>query len=129
MAAEAGPEWTRRFLGALEREVRVAPLQRLCATWDLSGAAAARLFGVSRQAFAKWLEHGPPPERAASVADLDAAPEVLLRHVKWDRIPAVVRRPAANLQGRSLVELAEAGSTAEVRDAVRAMFDLRRVQP
>jgi hypothetical protein len=129
LAAEAGPEWTRRFLDALEREVRTAPLERLCATWDLSGAAAARLFGVSRQAFAKWLESGPPPERSAAVADLDAATELLVRHVKRERIPAVVRRPASRLQGRSLLELAQQGRTAEVRDAVREMFDLRRVQP
>ena len=129
LAAEAGPEWTRRFLDALEREVRVTPLQRLCATWDLSGAAAARLFGVSRQAFAKWLDAGPPPERAAAVADLDAATELLMRHLKRERIPAVVRRPASRLHGRSLLELAQEGATSEVREAVREMFDLRRVQP
>ena len=61
--------------------------------WDLSQAAAARRFHVSRQAFAKWLRQGAPAERATAVADLAAATDLLVRHLKRDRIPAVVRRP------------------------------------
>ncbi|MEJ2218102.1 MAG: hypothetical protein P8099_15950 [Gemmatimonadota bacterium] len=54
---------------------------------------------------------------------------MLERRVKRERIPAVVRRPAAVLGGRSLYDLAREGRHAEVRHAVVAMFDVRRVQP
>ena len=57
------------------------------------------------------------------------ATDLLDRRVKRERIPAVVRRSAANLGGRSLLDLAYSGRYREVRDAVAAMFDLRRVQP
>lgn len=63
------------------------------------------------------------------MAALAAATELLDRHVKRERIPAVVRRPAANLGGTSLYEMALAGRHKDVRDAVAEMFDLRRVQP
>jgi hypothetical protein len=49
--------------------------------------------------------------------------------VKRERIPAVVRRPAEDLGGRSLYELASEGRHADVREAVATMFDLRQVQP
>jgi hypothetical protein len=95
----------------------------------LSNAEAARLFGVSRQAFSKWLESGVPADRVPAVADLAAATDLLDRRIKRERIPAVVRRTSPLLQGRSLLEMAEAGEHAAVRAAVASMFDLRRVQP
>ncbi len=122
-------DWARRLVDELDRRVRSRPLERLVEAWGLSKAGAARLFGVSRQAFAKWLEHGPPSERAAQVADLATATELLERHVRRDRIPAVVRRPAADLGGRSLLDLAEEGRAAELRDYLGRLFDLRRIQP
>lgn len=127
--AQAGDDWTRAFLDALDRRVRTQPLARLVALWDLSGAGAARLFGVSRQAFAKWLERGPPADRAAAVAALAAATDLLERYVKRENIPAVVRRTAPALGGRSLLQIAERGGVDEVLQNVQSMFDLRRVQP
>lgn len=121
--------WVRRLVDDLDRRVRAAPLERLLALWELSAAQAAQLFHVSRQAFSKWLQSGPPAERASAVAALAAATDLLDRHIKRERIPAVVRRPAAQLGGLSLLDMASAGRYAEVHKSVERMFDLRRIQP
>jgi len=129
VTAEADDAWTLEFLHALETRVRTRPLERLLATWDLSAAGAGRIFGVSRQAVAKWRGSGVPDDRAVALADLVAATDVLERYVRRDRIPAVVRRQAEVLGGRSLLEIAEAGRYADVRRGVVTMLDLRRVAP
>ena len=130
-AVSAGGDdlWTQEFLRALEARVRTSPLERLLATWDLSAAAAGRLFGVSRQAVAKWRESGVPDDRAVVLADLVAATDILERYVRRDRIPAVVRRRSPLLDDLSLLELAEQGRSDEVRRGVATMLDLRRVAP
>jgi len=129
VTAEADDAWTLEFLHALETRVRTRPLERLMATWDLSAAGAGRIFGVSRQAVAKWRGSGVPDDRAVALADLVAATDVLERYVRRDRIPAVVRRQADVLGGQSLLEIAEAGRFADVRRGVVTMLDLRRVAP
>lgn len=121
--------WLRELTDVLDRRVRTEPLDRFTRLWGLSGAEAARAFGVSRQAFAKWLENGIPADRTPAVADLAAATEVLDRRVKRENIPAVVRRTAESLDGRSLYDMACEGQHREILSAVRTMFDLRRVQP
>lgn len=127
--AEQDHAWTRSLVDELDRAVRSQPLERLVDLWGLSNAATARIFGVSRQAFSRWLANGPPASRADAVADLVTATDVLDRYVKRERIPAVVRRPAPLLDDMSLLDLATLGDTRGVVDAVVAMFDLRRVQP
>ena len=129
VTAEGDDAWTLEFLHALETRVRTQPLERLLATWDLSAAGAGRIFGVSRQAVAKWRGSGVPDDRAVALADLVAATDVLERYVRRDRIPAVVRRRADVLGGQSLLEIAEAGRFADVRGGVVTMLDLRRVAP
>ena len=125
----ADPDWLRELVDALDREVRMAPLHRLTSLWDLSNAAAARIFGVSRQAFSKWLASGPPADRADDVAAVDNITGLLDRYVKRERIAAVVRRPAPAYGDRSIIEVVEAGGYREAADLVRETFDLRRVQP
>ena len=127
--AEQDQEWTRRLVDELDRGVRIEPLDRFVDLWGLSNAAAARVFGVSRQAFSKWLSNGPPASRSVAVADLATATDLLDRYVKRERIPAVVRRSAPLLGDRSLLEVAATGDTRALADAVVTMFDLRRVQP
>ena len=122
-------KWVRRLVDDLDRQVRTAPLERLMSLWALSAAQTAQLFNVSRQAFAKWLKAGPPAERAAAVASLASATDLLDRYVKRERIAAVIRRPASQLGGRSILEMAGAGRYAQVHEAVERMFDLRRIQP
>jgi len=131
LAKEVGDDIDRlrALVDALDRMVRTRPLERLVTLWGLSGAQAARFFGVSRQAFSLWLDGEPPGARAEAITDLATATDLLDRHVKRERIPAVVRRAAPALGGRSLVDLARSGRHAEVRQAVERMFDLRRVQP
>lgn len=124
--ADAGR--ARALADALERQLTVAPLERLSRVWGLTSAQAAEVFGVSRQAYAKWLHRGVPVDRAQAVAALDELSEVLTRYVKLERIPAVVRKPAELLGNTSLLELARR-DPAQALELARMMFELRRVQP
>lgn len=121
--------WLRTLIDDLDQRIRSRPLERLLTLWNLSAAQGAQLFGISRQAFMKWLKAGPPAGRAEAVAALAAATDLLDHHLKRERIAAVVRRKAPQLSGKSLLDLASAGDYAKVRSAVERMFDLRRVQP
>lgn len=122
-------DWLRALTDDLDRRLRTAPLERLLRLWGLSASEAARAFGVTRQALSKWRRSGVPANRTPGLTDLAAATDILDRKVKRERIPAVVRRPAEMLGGRSLLDLALEGRHADVRDAAVAMFDLRRAQP
>ena len=121
--------WLRALADDLDRELRTEPLERFLVLWGLSASEAARVFGVSRQALSKWRQSGVPAGRTPALMDISEATDLLDRRVKRERIPAVVRRSAANLGGRSLLDLAYSGRHREVREAVAAMFDLRRFQP
>lgn len=128
VAAHAGsPEWLDSFEDAFAVG-RGGELQRILLVWGMRPAEAAVLFGVSRQAVGKWLAGGVPPARAPEVADIAAATDILVRYVVRERIPAVVRRPADRLGGRSLVVIAAEEGTGAVLAACRAMFDFEGVQ-
>ncbi len=114
LLATSDLQWTRQLVDELDRAVRTAPLERFAELWGLSSATAASVFGVFRQAFAKWLTRGVPASRADSVADIAAATDLLDHYLLRERIPAVVRRPAAMLDGRSLLDIASEGDTAAV---------------
>lgn len=129
IAAQHDSQWIRCLVIRLEQTLRTTPLQRLIALWGLSAAEVADIFGVSRQAFSKWLEQGPPADRAPAIASLAAATDTLERHVERERIAAVVRRPADMLGGKSLLDLTRERDYARVQSMVAMMFDLRRVQP
>ena len=128
LSRTADPTWLATFIRSLDLGTGRADLSRVLKVWGLSQAAAAELFGVSRQAIGKWLKRGLPADRVEAVADLAAATDILIRHLKASRIPAVVRRPADRLDGRSLLELAGAGRTGEVLTACRRMFEFGSVQ-
>jgi len=123
----ASPGWMNRFLTELDHITQRSQLARVLDVWSLSMADAGRMFGVSRQAVDKWLSRGVPEQRRQAVADLEAATDLLVRYLKRDRIPAVVRRPAERLGGASMLDLARMGRTPELVDYTREMFDLRRV--
>ena len=123
------PQWIRSVVSLLDQKLQRSPLERLVTLWNLTGSEAGQLFNVSRQAFDKWLEAGPPTERALAIADLTDATDLLQRYVKRDRIPVVVRRPSPLTGNKSLIDLASAGKHDKVLAAVKQMFDLRRVQP
>lgn len=69
----------------------------------------------------RWPDEVQDPERCLA--------GLLEGRVRPERIADVVRRPADQLGGRSLLDLAKEGRTDEVRQAIRTMFDLRRIQP
>jgi predicted transcriptional regulator len=117
------PEWLDAFTDSLERRRSGRSLERILAAWGLSQSEAGRRFGVSRQAVAKWLTSGIPSERVEAVADLSAATDLLVRYLKRDRIPAVVRRPIAAAGGVSLLDLLSANRHREVLTTCRDMFD------
>ena len=125
-AHEQDSAWLDAFTERLDRLRGAASFRRTIEVWGLSQAAAARLFGVSRQAAGKWLRRGAPPERAVAIADLSATTDLLVRHLKRDRIPAVVRRPIPALGGESLVALWARGETRTVLAACRDMFRFDR---
>ena len=120
------PGWLDELAEALDRRRAEPALGRILCVWGLSQSGAANLFGVTRQAVGKWLATGVPAGRVRGIADLAAATDLLVRHVKRDRIPAVVRRQAAALGGKSLVELVAASHTRDVLEACRSMFDFER---
>lgn len=118
--------WLDAFSEHLDQQRAREAFARTLDVWDLSQSEVARIFGVSRQAVAKWVGKGLPPERAAMAADLAGATDLLVRYLKRDRIPAVVRRPIAAHSDATLLELlARDGSTA-VLEVCRQMFDFRR---
>jgi hypothetical protein len=123
------PVAAARLAQFLERHLSAEPLDRFERVWQLSASQAAAVFGVSRQAYAKWHSGGIPAERRVDVRLADEATDILLAHVKVDRIPGVVRRPSAALGGASLLDVARDHRLEAVRDEVAAVFDLRRVQP
>lgn len=119
-------DWLDVFTEHLDRRLAGQSLARTLAVWDLNQSQAARLFGVSRQALNKWLDQGVPGERAEAVADLAAATDLLVHHLKRDRIPAVVRRAIPALEDRSLLDLLSAGETTLLLQACRDMFSFER---
>jgi len=125
----ADAEGAARLAQFLERHLSTEPLDRFERVWQLSSSQAAAVFGVSRQAYAKWRAGGVPAERRVDVQWADRATATLLDHVKIDRIPVVVRRPSAALGGRSLLDVAKGSDLYAVCQEVESVFDLGRVQP
>ena len=62
-----------------------------------------------------------------AVAGLAAATDLLVRYLKRERIPAVVRRPIPALGGVSLMHLLDRGDTRKLQGACRDMFRFDRV--
>jgi hypothetical protein len=118
--------WLDAFAEAFDERRNGDALARVLAVWGLSRTNAGEAFGVTRQAVSKWLAAGAPSDRAVAIADLAAATDILVRHLARDRIPAVVRRPAPNLGGRSLLDVLAGDGSREVLEACEAMFAFER---
>jgi len=122
LVQNADEAWLSELQRSLDQRRAHADLDRILAVWDLSQTDAADLFHVTRQAVSKWRAQGVPTSRIEAVTDLSAATDILVRYLKRDRIPAVVRRPSARLSGLSLLELVAAGRPRDVLLACRRMF-------
>jgi hypothetical protein len=119
----------RRLLDRLDHELSAGPLERTVRLWDISATQLGRMFGISRQAAAKWLSDGPPAARRDQVATLGQITDLLDQWVKRERIPAVVRRPVDTLDGRTRLDVALAGELETLLAELRDTFDLTRVAP
>lgn len=122
LLAEHDDAWVRSLADELDRHLTGHRLERVMRLWKLSRAELGELFGVSRQAVSKWMVNGVPAERAGQVADVEAITDLLGRYLRPDRIPAVVRRRAARLDGKNLIELVTAGRSDEALRLTRQMF-------
>ena len=128
MEEAADAAWLRAVVDALDRCLRIRPLERLQTLWGLSDADTAKIFGVSPQVLSRWLNDGVPSKHAPALAELSVASDRLDHYAKREQIPGIVRRSSSQLSNRSLYELACEGRHAEVRAAIVKMFDLHRAQ-
>lgn len=92
----------------------------------LSDAEIAKLFGVTRQAVAKWSRSGVPADHHAKLATAASIADILRRRIKADRVSAVVRRPAAAYGDKSILQMIEENRQDEVLRRVRESFDYHR---
>lgn len=126
-AHEDDPDWIANLTDALKRRIHQHQIRVVLDTWAITQAELAEAFGVTRQALAKWLHSSIPSERRADMADLLAATNGLLKHLKPETIPAVVRRKADAFDGRSLLDMLHAGEFGRLVASVDEMFDFAGV--
>ena len=94
-------------------------------------AVVEQLFEAHRGEQRGWMslpKTSNAAERMEALSDLAAATDLLVRYLKPDRIPAVVRTPMAALEGVTLVDLLEQGDTKSVLAACRRMFEFEQTQ-
>ena len=121
-ASENRSSWLESFFEELCKRLPNVGLKKVLGVWKLDRQEAADGFGVSQETLEGWLEHGVPADYSEPLANLSAATDILLHYLKADRIPAVVRRPAKRLGGKSLMDLYSDQDTAGVLEACRGMF-------
>jgi hypothetical protein len=95
-------EFQRRALATLRMEDD--PLIVIGRELQLNKAELGEVFGVSRQAVSEWRDKGVPSARLRDVSQVLKAVSILSRKLKPGRTGLVVRRPAAALGGRTLLE-------------------------
>ena len=121
--ADTLPRFHRLVLRELARRDE-PPLERVQQALDLSVTDLGRLFGVTRQAAAKWLDSGEVPgDRQTKLVTLAAVVDLLERKLKAGRLPGVARRSADVYGGLTMLEMVEQGRESEVLDRVRESFD------
>jgi transcriptional regulator with XRE-family HTH domain len=98
-------------------------LERLMAAWQLSITDVARLFGVARQAVQQWLDDGAPAARQPKLATILRIADLLDHNLLPERVPGVVRTPAAAYGDRSMLQAIAADDHDDVREAVARSFD------
>ena len=98
-------------------------LERIQRIFGLSTTDLGRLFGVTRQAVQQWQASDVPLARRAKVSTVGSIADLLDAHLKTDRIPGIVRRPAPAYGGRSIIEMIQEDHHDAVLDQVRSSFD------
>jgi transcriptional regulator with XRE-family HTH domain len=80
-------------------------LQRIRTALGIRVAELARLLRVSREAIRKWEAGEPISEQWWSIIDqLSAAVDALMRFIKPEHLPSVVRRPVPGLNNATPLE-------------------------
>jgi hypothetical protein len=113
--------FTRLVIQALDEDE--PPLRRIVDTFGLTTSELGRLFGVSRQAAAQWLEQGAPPARQGKVVTVAEIADVLGRRLKGPRLAGIVRRGAESFDGASMLELIADNQEDRVLESVRKSFE------
>lgn len=93
--------------------------------WGLDRCEIDRIFDGSNSVVGKWRQQGFLPD---TIAELDAATDLLCLYLKQDRIPSVVRRPIPARDEVSLIEMLEQGDSKTLLATCRDMFRFEQVQ-
>ncbi len=99
----------------------VRALGHLRKAFALTRTEAARLFGVTPEAVAKWERGGVPVLRLAEIDRCLQLARMLQRRLRPDRLPTRVRTPAPYFDGRSVLETIAESGTQPVFDHMRRM--------
>ncbi len=111
----------RNVTRALSREER--DLERIERSFGLTITDLGRLFGVTRQAVTQWQSTEVPTARREKVSIVGSIADLLDAHLKTDRVPGVVRRPATAYGGLTILEMIEEDRHDAVLEQVRSSFD------
>jgi hypothetical protein len=111
-----------RLVGEAQRAER-SDLERIREVFGVSITELGGLFGVTRQAAGLWLAEGPPAARRAKAATVAAIADILTHRLKPARVPGIVRRSAAEYDGRTMLELVAADRHDWLLESVRRSFD------
>lgn len=119
------PDALLRFtrLVAIAQQAEQSDLERARVVLGLSITELGALFGVTRQAAGLWLADRPPAARSAKAATVAAIADILARRLKPARIPGIVRRPAPEYGGHTMLELIAADRHEWLLESVRRSFD------
>jgi hypothetical protein len=114
-----------RFARAVLTELAGAGtgLERLMAAWRLTVTDVAELFGVRRQAVQQWLAGGVPASRAPKLSAVLRTADLLERNLLAERIPGIVRTPAAAYGGTSMLVMITDDRHDELLELVARSFD------
>ena len=107
MSPTASPSPARRPRRKKPETIRHALATALAEVKDtflLTDTELGKLLGVSRQAVGQWWSRGVPVAQMAEVDRLRELAESIERDVQAARIPAVIRQPAKDLGGLTLLE-------------------------
>lgn len=87
----------------------------------MSDEQLASLFGIEAQDLQGWRDRAIPVERTSQVDRMPAFVKLMLRRLRPDRIPAIVRTPAEGLRGGTMLDELRAGHEAELMEYVERL--------
>lgn len=113
--------FARRVWVALEQDR--SPIERIAQAFELSDTEMGRLFGVSRQAIAQWVEQGIPTARLPKVLSVLSIVDDLERNLRPEIVAGVARQPAPLFKNKTILQMIEADKHLNTADAISRSFD------